>query len=278
MRDLKKLELKERIVCITKALESQLPKDFEKAAEILIAALPEPLDPNKTDDDFGDFIFAPYGEYVVRNGLSKKHLKTSLETLKEITQRFSMEDAIRYFLNTFERETMTELQKWTHHSNYHVRRLTSEGTRPLLPWSGRIGLAAEDTLPLLDELYFDTTRYVTRSVANHMNDIAKADPKLAVKTLKRWKREGKQAEKEMDWMISHSLRTLVKQGNKEALLLLGYHHEPAITVERFSLSKTSEKIAPGDVLEFSFDVVAKKDEPLMIDYSIDFMKAISKSI
>ena len=29
-------------------------------------ALPPPLDPSKSDDDFGDFIFAPLGEFVVR--------------------------------------------------------------------------------------------------------------------------------------------------------------------------------------------------------------------
>lgn len=277
MKELPHLELKQRIVCIAKALESQLPKDFKKATKIIIQALPEPLSPDKTDNDFGDFIFAPLGEYIVRNGLSKKHLHLSLTALQEITQRFSMEDAIRYFLNAYEHETVQELVRWTKHPNYHVRRLVSEGTRPLLPWSGRIAMKAEDALPLLDALYADSTRFVTRSVANHMNDIAKQNPKLVVATLRRWKKEGKQDSSELNWMISHSLRTLVKQGNSEALALLGYHHTPEITVTKFAVAPSSKEISPGEVLEFSFVIKARKDEKLMVDYAIDFVKANGKT-
>jgi hypothetical protein len=47
-----KLELKERINHIAFVLEKYLPKDFEKASEIIIKSLPQELDPNKTDNDF----------------------------------------------------------------------------------------------------------------------------------------------------------------------------------------------------------------------------------
>lgn len=271
MEDMLGLELKQRIVCITKALEAQLPADFSEACDLIVSALPEPLDPTKTDDDFGDFIFAPLGEYVVRNGLSREHLPQSLKTLREITMRFSMEDSIRYFLNEFEKETMKEMQRWVCDDNYHVRRLVSEGTRPLLPWSGRIALEVTAPLDFLTILHSDHTRYVARSVANHMNDIAKIEPKLVVQTLKQWQEEGKQDEKELDWMIRHSLRTLLKQGNKEALELLGYHTNPKITVSTIAVNHDS--IMMGEDLVFSFSVTAQRDEKLMIDYVIDFVKA-----
>ena len=87
MRTLTKLELKERIVHIAKTLEKYLSADFKTATSQILSSLPPPLDPNKTDDDFGDFIFAPLGEFVVRNGLSKTHLRVSLKTLKAIMQR-----------------------------------------------------------------------------------------------------------------------------------------------------------------------------------------------
>lgn len=274
MTKLKRLELKERIVWIAETLEEQLPQEFEAAADVIINALPDPLDPTKTDNDFGDFIFAPLGEYVVRNGLSKKYLHTSLGTIQEITQRFSMEDAIRYFLNAFEDETLKVIGEWTSHRHYHVRRLVSEGTRPLLPWSGRINMDIDKAVPLLNELYFDNTRYVTRSVANHMNDIAKKYPDLVIKTLKRWAREGKQEPKEMDWIISHSLRTLVKEGNTEALMLLGYHAKPQIVVTDFELG--SEVVSIGGFLEFSFVIVSEEASKFMIDYEIDYQKANNK--
>ncbi|MCI0501212.1 MAG: DNA alkylation repair protein, partial [Epsilonproteobacteria bacterium] len=57
------LELKERICHIRDMLGVYLPDDFEVATKILLASLPEELDGSKTDDDFGDFIYAPYGEF-----------------------------------------------------------------------------------------------------------------------------------------------------------------------------------------------------------------------
>jgi 3-methyladenine DNA glycosylase AlkC len=38
---------------------------------------------------------------------------------------------------------------------------------------------------ILDNLYFDKTRYVVRSVANHLNDISKLDPDFVVEILKK---------------------------------------------------------------------------------------------
>jgi hypothetical protein len=113
---------------------------------------------------------------------------------------------------------------------------------------------------------------VTRSVANHLNDIAKKNGALVVTTLTRWKKEGKQDSKELAWMTKHALRTLVKKGDKAALALLGFKHEVSAKVKRFSRSSHSKKIMRGEILSFSFDVHAQTDEELMIDYVIDFVK------
>jgi len=271
MKQFKKLELKQRIVHITERLESYLSPDFRIAAKQITAALPPPLDPNLTDDDFGDFIFAPLGEFIVRNGIQKKHLKLSLKTLKAITQRFSMEYAIRAFIDAHPDETLAELSKWSTDRNYHVRRLVSEGTRPLLPWSGRLSIEMTTPLPLLETLHADSTRYVTRSVSNHLNDIAKTHPKLVLDALKRWKKQGEQETTELQWMSKHALRTLVKQGNAPALRFLGFKPNPKIEVTEYSLKSSTLK--PGQAIELSFEVTALRDESLMIDYVIDFVKA-----
>jgi len=63
---------------------------------------------------------------------------------------------------------------------------------------------------LLDELFYDQTRYVTRSVANHLNDIAKKDSEFVYKILEKWKKSQKQNKEEMDFIIKHSLRNLIK--------------------------------------------------------------------
>ncbi|MCR9202171.1 MAG: hypothetical protein NXI04_26310 [Planctomycetaceae bacterium] len=271
MKTLPQLELKQRIVLIAEQLERVLPDDFGEAAAAITAALPPPLDPTLTDDDFGDFIFAPLGEFVVRNGLTKQHLRTSLKTLKALTQRFSMEDAIRAFLNEFPEQTLKELDKWSRDRNYHVRRLVSEGTRPVLPWSKRISLEPDVPIPLLDQLHADPTRYVTRSVANHLNDIARTDPSLVLKTLKRWQKAGLQDPKELDWLTRHALRGLVKKGDRDALKLLGFRADPKIRIAGLSMKST--KLVPGEAVDFSFELTAERKERLLVDYVIHFVKA-----
>jgi 3-methyladenine DNA glycosylase AlkC len=241
---------------------------------IILASLPEELDPKKTDDDFGDFIFAPYAEFVARYGCHEGDLLFSLNALKEITKRFSAEDAIRYYLNAFPDKTLTLLEKWSKESNYHVRRLVSEGTRPNLPWSQKVNLDHERVIRILDNIYRDRTRYVVRSVANHMNDLSKIDPELVLKTLRRWERTGMQTTKEMEYLKKHALRTLIKKGNAKALCYLGFVSNPVIAIENFRLE--SSKIRIGEALVFTFDIRAKKKTQLMIDYVITFANTSGK--
>lgn len=263
------LELKARIGWITEVLTKHLPVDPGVAMKLIVAALPPPLDPTKTDDDFGRFIFAPLGEYVVRYGCSEKYLKQSLTTLKQITMRFSMEDAMRAFLNNFPNETLAEYDKWVNDKNYHVRRLVSESTRPSLPWSQKISVDYKAPVKYLDKLHADKTRYVVRSVANHLNDISKKDCALVVTILKRWHKEKTQNPLELDWLTRHALRTLVKQGNADALELLGYTAHTVPVVLNLVVPK---KVTAGDRLQFSFDVTSSISQNLLIDYVIDFVK------
>ncbi|MEZ6134514.1 MAG: hypothetical protein R3C53_06360 [Pirellulaceae bacterium] len=271
MQRLKKLELKQRIVHIAETLEQFLADDFPAAAKQIMAALPPELDPTKTDDDFGDFIIAPLGEFVVRRGMAAEHVTVALKTLREITKRFSMEDAVRQFINAHPDKTLTALTKWCADRNYHVRRLVSEGTRPRLPWSGRLSIEQTVPLPFLDQLHADTTRYVTRSVANHLNDIAKTDASLVLDTLQRWRDQGKQRPNELDWMCRHALRTLIKQGHAETMKFLGFRTKPNVTVSEIALKQKS--IAAGETLEFAVEITAHRTESLLVDYVIDFVKA-----
>lgn len=275
MSKLLTLELKDRIRWIAAALKDHLPVDYVKALRVIIKALPPPLDPTKTDDDFGEFILAPFGEYVATNGVTKDRLDVSLEAIKELTKRFSMEDAIRYFLRAFPKETLKVMKTWAKDENYHVRRLVSEGTRPLLPWSGRVPLSSADTLPLLNILHADKTRYVTRSVANHLNDIAKKEPGVVIETLKSWQQLGKQQRSELNWMIKHALRTRIKMGDSEALALLGYGAEKP---KQVSLTVSPARVVAGSVCILEVEMVTAKDTSLLIDYRIHFKKKNGTSV
>lgn len=261
------LELKERIGLIAEVLADHLDPDFEKAASEIRAALPPPLDPTRSDDDFGDFIFAPFGKYVEGHGLA--HYETAMGLLRDLTMRFSMEGPVRPFIDQRPEETLSIFHTWARDDNYHVRRLVSESTRPRLPWAPRISLAPDTPIPLLNILHADPTRYVTRSVANHLNDISKIDPGLAIDCLQRWRNSGEQDPAELSWMEKHALRTLVKAGDESTMRFLGFSPEPEVDGE---LTIHTPEVRPGATLSFSVVMKAKGDEALIVDYVIDFVK------
>ncbi len=212
LKEFPNLELKQRISHIREMLHKHLPKDYTEATEIILRALPEELDNTLTDGDFGEFIHAPYAEYIAVYGMDKKHLKRSLFVLEEISKRFSVEYAIRHFLNNHKEETLKQFARWSKSKNYHLRRLASEGSRPRLPWGINVDMHYTETEHLLDTLFYDKARYVTRSVANHLNDISKKDPTFVLSKLEEWNASNKQQQKEMDFIIKHATRTLRKRG------------------------------------------------------------------
>jgi 3-methyladenine DNA glycosylase AlkC len=267
------LELKARITWMTECLKKHLPVDYREAVKVILRSLPPPNNPELSDGDFGDFIHAPYAEYVARYGCTKEHLAFSLDALYQLTMRFSAEDSIRYFINAFPEETLERILEWSKDTHYHIRRLCSEGTRPKLPWSQKVAIPITAPIPVLDNLFSDSTRFVTRSVANHINDISKIAPELAIATLLRWKRSGKQTPEEMNFIVRHALRTLIKNGNPKALKLVGVSHNPAVRVLNFTLPK---KVDMNTALEFSFEIRAREEAHIIADYILYFQNKSGK--
>ncbi len=264
------LELKERISALVDGLESRLPNNFEKAVRILEKSLPAPLNPELTDDDFGEFIWCVPAEYVARHGVSGERLETSLAFLREATKRFSVENAIRPFLAEFPEETMTFVRSCASDDNYHVRRLASEGIRPLLPWARKVVLPTEIILDVLTSLHADNTRYVTRSVANNVNDLSKSDPDLVLNRLGQWRKQKVQATDELEWMIRHGLRTMVKQGHPQALEFLGYPSKPTFSVSKVSVP---DVVKVGESLQWCGELTSKASQSLKIGLQIHFLRA-----
>lgn len=171
---------------------------------------------------------------------------------------------------------MAQMRAWAGHDNYHVRRLSSEGCRPKLPWGQGIGVDPLDCLPILDALHGDGTRFVTRSVANHLNDLTKSDPDAVVARLRQWQEGGAQDPREMAWMTRHALRSLIKQGHSGAMELLGYRTVPDVTL--VSVRVVPEALAMGDVARIEVELLAGCDEPVIVDYAIGFVKANGRRV
>ena len=124
--------------------------------------------------------------------------------------------------------------------------------------------------PILENLKNDPARFVRLSVANNLNDIAKDNPKIVIDLVKKWKGESK----EVDWIIKHGCRTLLKQGNPEVMELFGFNSTISnICVEDFQISSPEVKV--GDSLEVSFKLLNKNDQTtkIRLEYGIYYQKA-----
>jgi len=261
------LELKARVRLLAAELKELLPPDYSKALKILVKVMNE--------DHLSGFELWPFSEFIGQFGLD--HFDESMEAMYVLTQRFTSEFAIRSFFIRDHKKVLDVFEKWARDKNVHVRRLVSEGSRPLLPWGERLILFVKDpmhTVPLLEILKNDDEIYVRKSVANHLNDISKHHPLLVIKLLRRWEMdcEGIHQDK-ITWIKRHALRTLIKKGHPEAMTFMGVDIKPKIKLQRFSLKQ--KKLTMGD--KFSFNLVIESTSPrkqkLLIDYVIHFMKS-----
>ena len=120
------------------------------------------------------FVTLVLPEYVARYGLDD--FEASMQALRDFTVYGSSEFGVRPFLRQDLARGMRFMLDWSSDGDEHVRRLASEGSRPRLPWSFRLEALVADPGPtraLLDNLRADDSLYVRKSVANHLNDIAK---------------------------------------------------------------------------------------------------------
>ena len=271
-KNLNTLGLSERIDQITAALLETLPSTYEAAVDILLKAL-ENYSPAEDPCKYGGFIMIPQTLFIARFG--QNNVPLSLNALKVMTPFFSSEEAIRYFIQGHEKETLNTLSHWINDKNYHVRRLVSEGTRPRLPWAMALPKYKKDPspiLPLLERLKDDPELYVRRSVANNLNDISKDNPELMLDICEKWTQN---ASEDRLWIIRHASRTLLKQGHPRALGLQGFTEPLGISVE---LTLKEETIAIGETLFYTAMLknTDSSTQNLMIDYVIHYVKANAK--
>jgi 3-methyladenine DNA glycosylase AlkC len=279
-RGLAGLEMKARAMQIAGALETTLPADFDRAAGVIEAALAPRFD----SEDLGAMRTGPaglagwvvwsLGEFVVRRGMQEP--ERALHSLRELTQRFSAEYAVRPFIATHPELSLATLQRWAADGNVHVRRLASEGSRPRLPWGLQLKALVQDpspTLPILRALQDDGSEYVRRSVANHLNDIAKDHPGLVAD----WLAEHLPgASKERLALLRHASRTLVKKGDPRVLKAWGVG---AAFLGSATLDLDKKRVCVGEslALKVALRSSAKKSQKIVLDYAVHHVKADGSS-
>jgi 3-methyladenine DNA glycosylase AlkC len=271
---LERLELMARARQVCAALHTHLPAAYDEALAVIVASLGPPL---TVTEGLGMTVFRylPHTQFIAELGpRHPQHLDASLAALHALTRRFTAEWAIRPFIEQHHDATMRMLAQWITDESVHVRRLVSEGTRPRLPWAGRLRRFQEDptpTLALLDRLVDDPELYVRRSVANHLGDIAKDHPELAVATAKRWIGERDSAERR--WVAHHGLRMLAKRGHVGALAVLGVGGTPNVALSGTMIRPRRVRLGGQVTITTTMRSTGKKAQELRVDLVVHYAKA-----
>jgi 3-methyladenine DNA glycosylase AlkC len=260
--------LGERVLAVKEGLLLDLPARYPAAEKIVRKALRDPA--------FGGWMIWPVSEALAERAVGSAgegDFEAGLALLAELTGRLSGEFALRRFLAADLDRTLRTVLTWTTHPDEHVRRLASEGTRPRLPWAKRVpALTARPgaTLAILEALHRDGSEYVRRSVANHLNDVSRLDPTLAVETAAGWLGED---DPQSARLVKRALRTLIKGADPAALALFGFGPPRQIAVDGIHLHPTA--VAVGGSLGFEATIVNEGLEPveLMVDYVVHHRKA-----
>ena len=271
------LELMARGQRIAHALQAHLPQDVPRALGVLVDSMDPSMgidaagEPDAGDRPYSAFLYLPHSIYIGTHGLQQ--FEAAMAAQHALTQRFTAEFCIRPYLLHHQGATLARLRDWAQDDNAHVRRLVSEGTRPRLPWAPRLPAFQNNpqlALPLLDALKDDPSSYVRRSVANHLGDIAKDHPDLAVGTARTWL-QGAPAPREA--LVRHGLRFLIKRGDAGALDALGVGHAVALDVRAARVLPASARIGDKVRIEAELHNPTSLPQRVLADLKVHYVKA-----
>src|SRR3569623_3777895 len=204
------LSLLARLRRVTEALRATLPDDYHAALDVVRALAP------RLDSSFVTMVLPDYAALY-----GQEDFDVSMEALKFFTVFGSSEFAVRHFLRRDLPRGLATMARWAHDENEHVRRLASDGSRPRLPKTIKLAAVIADpslTRPIVETLKADPSRYVRKSVASHLNDIARDNPDWLLGRVESWPRDNAAT----NWIARHALRTLVKRGDRRALARAGH--------------------------------------------------------
>jgi len=257
---LEELTLMQRLRLMTESLHTTLPTDFRKAVSVLRRLAP------RINRSFVTLILPDYvGLYGLEN------FDVSMDALKFFTPFGSSEFAVRKFLRQDLARTLTVMETWSRDENEAVRRLASEGCRPRLPWSFHLDALIADPspcAPILENLRADSSRYVRKSVANHLNDITKDHREWVLDRVESWPQENPATA----WIVKRALRTLIKKGDRRALAVIGAGEKPRLRVDAFKIHPATLQLGERVALACVLTSKSAKSQRLVVDYVIHYVK------
>ncbi len=246
-----------------------MPQDYDKALKILFLI----------DETCVGFPYLFFPNFVAVYGQSDENWELSMKALERFTIRSSSEFAVRPFIKRNPQRMIEQMIEWSKNDNEHVRRLSSEGCRPRLPWGEALTMFKNEPGPVLlvlEQLKEDPSIYVRKSVANNLNDISKDNPLVVVETVRRLKGLNNYT----DWILRKGCRTLIRSANPEVMSLFGYGESidrPITTSATLSVDPLELKI--GESCNLKYELCIRQGEPIhiRIEYGIYFVKSRGKT-
>jgi 3-methyladenine DNA glycosylase AlkC len=261
------MELKQRMFHLMQQTADVLPQSFKEKIDV-ISSLIDVLSKNGVKTQNLEYIF--FADMIPEYGLDE--LEEAILAFETVTKFTSCEFAVRKFIIKYPNQMMTQMLEWSQHENENVRRFASEGCRPLLPWGSKLHDLVknpEPALPILHTLKNDPSLYVRKSVANHLNDISKNQPDVVLQIFKSWQKDNSER---TDWIIRHGARTLLKQGNPEALAIFGTSSEAPFKLTDWSVNKSEVSLGEEINLCFSLKNECDRNAKFRIEYVVYFVK------
>ena len=262
------MELKQRMHHIVFVLNGTIQGSYQQKLQQVLMIMD--VLPQKAEGQYGSLAYMLIPDFVEQYGLEYPDI--SLKAIEQITLFTSCEFAIRPFLLKYPEKVMQLMLRWSANKDERIRRFSSEGCRPRLPWAMAIPSLKKDPspiLPVLKNLYNDPSRFVRKSVANNLNDISKDHPELVIKIAKEWKNKSEAS----NWIIKHGCRSLLKTGNTEVLELFDTASGTKFSLKNLQLGKS--RLCIGETLPFSFQLTLNESNPckLRVEYFVYFLKS-----
>jgi hypothetical protein len=144
-----------------------------------------------------------------------------------------------------------------------------------LPWSFRltdVQANLELCASILDNLKADSSLYVRKSVANHLNDITKDHPDWVLGLIEVG-----------TWTTPHRLDRPPRPaqpdqaGNTRALTIMGAGAKAEVNLHHLSVTPAVIRLGERINLSFSLESTSATAQKLVVDYAIDYVKSAGHS-
>lgn len=132
-----------------------------------------------------------------------------MQAIAQVTKRNTGEYAVRPYIRANPEKALGYLETWAKSDNFHLRRLASEGLRPKLPWAPKLDTFVANPAPafkILRILKSDPSKFVQKSVANHLTDYLKVNPEPTRKLIAAW---AKSTNPNTQWILRRATRKIV---------------------------------------------------------------------